>query len=189
MSQARGNARLEALALARRALESAPSPGEILRVLSASAREIVGAHQSAASLVIDGNWAHAVNAVSLSDKYAAWHQYDERPDGSGIYRLVCEANRPLRMTQAELEGHRAWRGFGAAAGRHPPMRGWLAAPLTGRRGRNTGLVQLSDRYVGDFTAEDEALLVELAAMASVAIDDVRAESRRRRRSERSTGAP
>lgn len=55
-----------------------------------------------------------------------------------------------------------WRGFGKAAGKHPPMRGWLAAPLTGRQGRNIGLMQLSDKYEGDFTEEDEAVLVQLA---------------------------
>ena len=53
------------------------------------------------------------------------------------------------------------------------MRGWLAAPLVGRDGRNLGLIQLSDRYEADFSAEDEAILVQLARMASVAIENTR----------------
>jgi len=115
-----------------------------------------------------GRAAVAVVAASISDKYAAWRSYDERPDGSGIYRLVCQVNRPMRLTQAELEAHPAWRGFGQAARRHPPMRSWLAAPLTGRHGQNIGVLQLSDKYEGEFTARDEATLVPLARFASVA---------------------
>jgi hypothetical protein len=119
--------------------------------------------------------------VPLSEKYAAWRAYDERPDGSGIYRLICQLNRPIRLTHAELEAHSAWRGLGAAAERHPPMRGWLAVPLTGRGGRNIGLLQLSDRYDGEFTVADEAVLVELARRASVALQDLRESARAQRR--------
>lgn len=168
-------------------INSAGSVGEILELVAEQAREIVGAHQSAASVVAGGDWVRAINAVSLSDKYVAWREYDEMPDGSGIYRLVCQMNRTLRMTQAELEAHPAWRGFGKAAAKHPPMRGWLAAPFTGQHGRNIGLIQLSDKYEGDFTEEDEAVLMELARMASTAIDKVRSESRKTRRLRRSTG--
>ncbi len=157
------------------------SVGEVLQAVTEKAREIVGAHQAVTSIVVDGNWARAINAVSLSDKYAAWRTYDEQPDGSGIYRLVCQMNRPQRMTQAEMEAHPAWRAFGKAACKHPPMRGWLAAPLTGRHGYNIGLIQLSDKYEGDFTEEDEAILVQLAQTASAAIENVRSESRKTRR--------
>jgi len=153
----------------------------VLQVVTETARELVGAHQAATSLVAGANWTRAIHAISLSEKYAAWREYDERPDGSGIYRLVCQQNRPMRLTQAELEAHPAWRGFGAAAGRHPPMRGWLAVPLTGRGGRNIGLIQLSDKREGDFTDEDEALLVQVARLASVAIGDVRRSARVHRR--------
>lgn len=162
-------------------VNSARSLDEVLRIVTETAREIVGAHQSVTSLTVDENWAQAITHVSLSDKYAAWREYDEKPDGSGIYRLVCELNRPMRMTQAELEAHPAWRGFGAAAGKHPPLRGWLAAPLIGRRGENLGLIQLSDKEEGEFTAEDEAVLVQLAQMASVAIENARLHADAERR--------
>ncbi len=180
-ARARHAAQLQKLAAASLVIESARSVGDVVQTVTEKAREIVGAHQSVTSIVVDGNWARAINAVSLSDKYAAWRTYDEQPDGSGIYRLVCEMNRPLRMTQTELEAHAAWRGFGKAVGKHPPMRGWLAAPLTGRHGRNVGLMQLSDKYEGDFTEADETVLLELAKMASIAIQNARLESRKTRR--------
>ena len=61
------------------------------------------------------------------------------------------------------------------------MRGWLAVPLTGRGGRNIGVIQLSDKYDGDFSATDEAALVELARLASVAFQETRRSARAQRR--------
>jgi signal transduction histidine kinase len=164
---------LHGLTQAALAINSALSVEQVLQVIAEQAYQIIGTHQSVISLTIDQNWAQAINAVYLSDKYAQWRDYDEKPDGSGIYACVCHLNRPLRMTQAELEAHPKWKGFGEAADRHPPMRGWLAAPLVGRDGRNIGLIQLSDKYEGEFTQEDEAILVQLAQMASVAVENTR----------------
>jgi PAS domain S-box-containing protein len=165
--------RLQRLAEASVAINSTLSLDEILKLITEQAREIIEAHQSVTSMSVDDNWAQAINAVSLSDKYAQWRQYDEKTDGSGIYTLVCRMQRPMRMTQAELEAHPAWRGFGKHASNHPPMRGWLAVPLTTRDGKNIGLIQLSDKYEGEFTQEDEAILVQLAQMASATIDNAR----------------
>jgi signal transduction histidine kinase len=67
-------------------------------------------------------------------------------------------------------------GFAAGAeetGRRPPLHGVLAAPLTARDGAALGLIQVFDKWRGRFTAEDEALLVQLAQLASVAIENVR----------------
>jgi hypothetical protein len=54
------------------------------------------------------------------------------------------------------------------------MRGWLAAPLTsgaGANGRNLGLIQLSDKYDGEFTEEDEAALAQIAHIVSIAVEN------------------
>jgi PAS domain S-box-containing protein len=145
----------------------------ITGVVTEEARTLIGSHQAVTGFTTDQNWGQAINSVSLSEKYARWRGYDEKPDGSGIYALVCRTNEPLRMTQAELEEHPAYKRFGTHARHHPAMRGWLAAPLVGRDGRNIGLIQLSDKYEGEFTAEDEVILVQLAQMASVAIENAR----------------
>ena len=165
--------RLQRLAEASLAINSTLSLDEILKLITEQAREIIEAHQSVTSMSVNDNWAQAINAVSLSDKYAQWRDYDQKTDGSGIYTLVCRMQRPMRMTQAELEAHPAWRGFGKDAANHPPMRGWLAVPLTTRDGKNIGLIQLSDKYEGEFTPEDEAILVQLAQMASAAVENAR----------------
>lgn len=145
----------------------------VVRMVTEEARNLIGSHQSITSFAADENWAGAINVVSLSDKYGHWRNYDAKPEGAGIYRLVRSTNKPMRMTQIELEAHPAWKGFGAEAGKHPPLRGWLAAPLVGRDGRNIGLIQLSDKYQGEFTEDDEAVLVQMAQMASVAIENAR----------------
>lgn len=164
---------LQGLTKAALAINSALSVEEVLQVINEQAASIIGAHQSVTSMSINQNWEHAINAMYLSDKYAAWRDYDAKPDGSGIYAFVCHLNCPMRMTQAQLESHPRWRGFGNEAKNHPSMRGWLAAPLIGRDGHNIGLIQLSDKYEGEFTAADEAILVQLAQMASIAVENAR----------------
>ncbi|MCB9951866.1 MAG: PAS domain S-box protein [Planctomycetaceae bacterium] len=143
---------------------------EILVDVSERARTLIGAHQAITRFTIDPQSGMQVTGVSLSDTYAKYRDYNVPADGSGIYRLVCESNRPMRMTQEELEAHPDWKGFGAQAAYHPPMRGWLAAPLIAQNGDNLGLIQLTDRFFGEFTAEDEAILVQLAQMTSSALE-------------------
>ncbi|MDY0021454.1 PAS domain S-box protein [Arenimonas caeni] len=135
-------------------------------------RDMIGAHQALVSVEPAGG-AQLITAFSLSDKYAAWRDYDVPIDGSGIYRLVGEHQQPMRLTQAELEAHPDWRGFGAEAGRHPPMRGWLAVPLVASDGSTLGVLQLSDKLRGEFTAEDEQVALQFAQMAAVAIERAR----------------
>jgi PAS domain S-box-containing protein len=160
---------LQGLTTAALAINSALSVEQVLQVITDQAASIIRTHQSSSTMTIDQNWAKAITAVYLSDKYAAWRNDDEKPDGSGIYAEVCQLNRPMRMTQAELEANQSWQDFTKQSKNHPPLRGWLAAPLVKHDGRNIGLIQLSDKYEGEFTEADEAILVQLAQMASVAI--------------------
>jgi serine phosphatase RsbU (regulator of sigma subunit) len=81
---------------------------------------------------------------------------------------VCRGNITMRLAESELEAHPRWRDV-ARDGAHPPLRGWLAAPLTGANDTNLGLVELSDRYEGDFTSDDEAILTQLAEIGSAVL--------------------
>jgi GAF domain-containing protein len=85
----------------------------------------------------------------------------------------------VRLTQEKVEAHPDWIGFGDEAGRHPPMRGWLATPVCAEDGRDYGLLQLSDKADGaEFTAEDEDRIRELAAFAGTTLDALRAARRK-----------
>ncbi|HKI57986.1 MAG TPA: PAS domain S-box protein [Trueperaceae bacterium] len=166
----RRSVQLAALADAAVRIHGAADLDSVLQRLADAARDVIGAHQAIASLPDGPTGMHTRYRVSLSERYAGYRDYDGHPDGTGIYRLVVERRHPLRMTQAELEAHPAYRAFGAEAGSHPPLRGWLAAPLLGTGGEALGVVQVSDRDEGDFTADDEAMLVQLAQLASVALE-------------------
>src|SRR5215468_5131605 len=80
----------------------------------------------------------------------------------------------MRLTQEELERHPAWRGFGATAGKHPPLRGLLAVPIVGEDCLNYGLLQVSNKVDGsDFDADDERRLQDLVEAAAVGLDALR----------------
>jgi PAS domain S-box-containing protein len=136
------------------------------------ARGVIGAHLAVLSLTLKLDWSQAVTAVSLSEKYAAWRGVEmPMPDGTGIYAMVCESGRPLRLAQEQLLAHPRWRGLGEVAARHPPLRGLLAVPLLNSRGENIGLLQLSDRLEGEFSERDEYVAIELAQFASISIEN------------------
>ncbi|MGH7845642.1 MAG: PAS domain S-box protein [Candidatus Binatia bacterium] len=159
---------LQALAESSLVINSALSVDEVVEIVTEKARAIIGAHQCRTSATMNQNLAHQ----AISDNYACYGTLAARPDGNDIGAPVCEANKPVRMTQAELEADPRWRHLQASKQR-PAVGGWLAAPLIGRNGENIGLIQLADKYEGDFTAADEAVLSELAQVASVAIENAR----------------
>ncbi|GAX34794.1 PAS domain-containing hybrid sensor histidine kinase/response regulator [Nodularia sp. NIES-3585] len=155
------------------AINSALSIEEVIRNITEQAREIIGAHQSFITISIDEDSAKLMSWASLSDKYAAWQVQNQQPFGLSINTSLHLINRSVRMTQTELEAHPQWQQFTQQIDKRPPMRGCLAAPLIGRDGHNMGLIQLSDKYEDEFTKEDQAIIVQLAQMASVAIENTR----------------
>ncbi|GAB4210067.1 MAG: hypothetical protein OHK0022_42400 [Roseiflexaceae bacterium] len=150
--------------------EFAAAANQMLQTAVETIRILVGAHQGAAAIVVQKDWSTIRKFFSLSQKYANWATYATPATGYGIHGWILEHNRPVRLTQAELEAHPEWKGFGYESERHPPMRGWLAAPLVDRAGVNWGLLQLSDKYEGEFTAEDEHNFVKFAELLSMGLE-------------------
>ncbi|MBD8531708.1 MULTISPECIES: PAS domain S-box protein [unclassified Massilia] len=167
----RHSALLIKVAQASRTLGSALASEDIAAGLVEEVRAILEVHQAVVSLNVGGD--QEINAVSMSDKYARYRSYAVKPDGSGIYAYVCRTNQVLRLTQAQLEAHPAWKGFGSHAAQHPPIRGWLAVPLVDRKGQNIGLIQASDKIEGEFSEQDEAILVQLASIAANGFENAR----------------
>ncbi len=143
------------------------------RVLSNAvelARDLIGAHQGAAAVMVNRDWGTIRKFFSLSAKYAAWSEYSTPATGVGTHAWLMEQTACVRFTQAELEQHPHWLNFGTEAGKHPPMRGWLAVPIRDRAGITWGLLQLSDRYEGDFTEDDEQRFTAFAALVAEALE-------------------
>ena len=164
---------LKRLAEAATRINAANDVPSVLSLVTEEARSLIGCHLSVTTLTADHRPGQVVGRTSLSDEYARWKNYEFKVDAAGINAEVIRSNRPVRLTQADLEGHSAWAGSGQRADDHPLMWGYLAAPLVGREGRNIGLIQLSDKYKGEFSEEDESVLVQLAQTGSVAVEKAR----------------
>ncbi len=142
-----------------------------LQEAAEQARGVIGANHAVVSLVVSDGGLPVVTAVSLSSKYAACRDQIKTADSTGIYAMVSEGNRAIRMTQSELEAHPLWLNQGDQTSQHPSLRGWLAVPLMSRNGDNMGVLQLTDKNEGDFTQQDEYVAIELAQLAAIAIQN------------------
>jgi signal transduction histidine kinase len=151
-------------------INSALSLDKTLEVVTESAREVIGAHHCAAVLALEQNWGRARHIKSLSEKYDGREEAFTPAVFSDLHALVAKMNRAVRMSARELQTHPSWL---ARQGAVTPqgLSGFLAAPLVSRDGRNIGLIQLSDKIEGDFDEDDEAILIQLAQMASIAVEN------------------
>jgi len=90
------------------------------------------------------------------------------PEGRGLLGLLIDDPRPLRL--ADISQHAASSGFPAG---HPPMRSFLGVPVRVRDEVFGNLYLTNKRGGGEFTEDDEAVLVALGAAAGVAIENAR----------------
>jgi PAS domain S-box-containing protein len=90
--------------------------------------------------------------------------------------LESEVRSILEVGQALVTLAEDDHGSQAIGAGHAPMcggRGWLTVPLVDRKGRNIGQIQVADKAGGDFTDEDEAILVQLASIAANGFENAR----------------
>lgn len=159
---------LRKLAGAALAINSTQSLDEMLQVITDSALEVIGAHH-ADLLAAAGEGEPRRRAWAHSAKYERWSP--ESGELSTVQNAVREHGGPVRMTKKEIEAVLAAHGVAHVGAGHPALEGWLAAPLVGRTGRRLGLIQVADKVAGDFTDDDEVVLVQLAQLAAVAIEN------------------
>ncbi len=164
---------LREVAAAGLTVHSAGSLDSVLRVIAEEARRILGAHRAIASLTVGEECAQETNAVSTSREYERWREARVPPPVASACAEVCRTNIPMRLTRAQLADLPTWQGASGTQPEYPPLRSWMAAPLVSRSGKNMGLIRLSDKVDGDFSDSDEAALVQLAHIASVAIENAR----------------
>jgi hypothetical protein len=156
------------LADASLALDASESLQEMLQLVAEHGRELTGAGRCAVRLTLDETTA-TVDAFAVDQRDPSFES--QLGELSSLYRALELPDGSLRMTGADLDRHReahaltqpedpaAWR-----------PRGWLAATLTALDGRYLGLIQAFDKQTGDFSELDEAILVQLAQMASAAVE-------------------
>ena len=164
--------------------------------LLAAALSVTGEHELDVllPLIVDG-------AAAVADaKYAALGIYDTEgrissfvhagmddatvagigrlPRGEGLLGEVIVAPGPIRLREISADPR-----SGGFPPHHPPMHTFLGVPIV-CRGRRHGNLYLAEKRGGvDFTAEDEALVMALAAFAAGAIESAQLVESERGRAE------
>lgn len=156
-AQRRQADRLRKLTEASLAITSASSLEAIRQVLTESARNLVGTYHASVTF-------HNVDREPLAEPA-------DNPDASidailsPELKLLSKTNKPLRLTRKQLDKR--------PAGRVPSLgQGLIVAPLVGRNQQVLGLLRVWDKQVGDMTEEDEVFIVQLAQIASIAIENL-----------------
>jgi serine phosphatase RsbU (regulator of sigma subunit)/anti-sigma regulatory factor (Ser/Thr protein kinase) len=159
-------AQLRSLADAALAITAARTLDELAEIVTGDALEIVGAARAAASLRSADEPNLVRNTIAQLDGPI---QRAERRGMPPLHEWACEGGEVVRLNGRELDEHPFWSRVDPPDG----TASWLAMPLVDRSGRNVGLFHLSDKRDGAFSRNDEAILVQLAQLFSVAIENLR----------------
>jgi signal transduction histidine kinase len=137
-----------------------------LRRITQTAIELVDATYGALGVVgTDGRLAEFI-PVGLSE--AEIDRIDHWPAGRGLLGLLIKEPRPLRL--ASISRHAESSGFPAG---HPAMGSFLGVPVRVRDEVFGNLYLTGKRGGGEFTEDDEAVLLALGAAAGVAVENAR----------------
>jgi signal transduction histidine kinase len=168
--------RLRRLLTANRSIVQELSLPAVLRRIVETARDVAGARYAALGVIgADGTLEQFLH-VGLGEEEV--RAIGELPKGRGVLGALIEDPKAIRLTRIADDP----RSSGFPNG-HPPMTTFLGVPI---RSRDSvfGNLYLTDRADGGpFTAEDEELVLALAATAGIAIENARLYEESRRRQE------
>jgi signal transduction histidine kinase len=137
-----------------------------LRRIVETAVGLVDATYGALGVIGEGKRLAEFIPVGLTqDEIARIHHW---PEGRGLLGLLIDDPGPLRL--ADISEHQESSGFPDG---HPPMRGFLGVPVRVRDEVFGNLYLTNKRGGGEFTEDDEAVLVALGAAAGVAVENAR----------------
>jgi signal transduction histidine kinase len=147
---------------------------EVLARIVRSACTLVGARYGALG-VLGPDREHLIEFVTEGVATDERLRIGELPRGHGILGLLIRDPKPLRIP--DIASHPDAYGFPP---NHPPMSTFLGTPLR-VRDAVFGNLYLTEKEAGkEFSEEDEALIVALAAAAGVAIENARLYERSQR---------
>jgi nitrate/nitrite-specific signal transduction histidine kinase len=166
----RAEGRLNRLLDAIRGIAGGLSLPVVLHQIVESACALVGARYGALGVIGENQTLTEFITVGAGPEVV--EAIGHYPEGHGILGLLIVDPRPLRLT--DLAAHPASYGFPE---HHPPMRSFLGVPVRVGDEIFGNLYLCEKRDAEAFSADDEALIVSLAAMAAVAIDNARLHER------------
>ena len=159
---------LQRLTEASLAINSALSIDQMLAVVANLSRDILGAHQAVVVAAPDQKWSTPRTAVSLSPEYERSGERTVFRDQMALLSLLSRMRATARVPRGAGLDAGPWQEFLAPGGARG---GWLAASLCGRDGHPMGLLHLLDKDEGDFSEEDETILIQLAQMSAIAMEN------------------
>jgi signal transduction histidine kinase len=157
--------RLERLLDANQAIVGELSLPMVLRRIVEAARDLVGARYAALGVI--GDDGELQEFVHLGMDPATVTRIGDLPKGLGVLGALIRDPLPIRLPV--ISHDRRSSGFPPG---HPPMETFLGVPIRSRNGVY-GNLYLTGRTGGEFTAEDEDLVLALAATAGIAIENAR----------------
>jgi signal transduction histidine kinase len=160
------DARLAALIEAGTVVASGLDLDAVLARLLDLARALTGARYAAVG-VLNASGSRIERFVTAGLSAAERAAIGAPPVGLGILGALITDPRPLRLPDLTADP----RATGFPAG-HPQMRSFLGVPVVAG-GAVFGNLYMTDKADGDFTVEDERLIVTLAAQAGVAVENAR----------------
>jgi signal transduction histidine kinase len=137
-----------------------------LRRIAETAVHLVDATYGALGVIGDGKRLAEFIPVGLTEEEIG--AIDHWPEGHGLLGLLIKDPRPLRLPA--ISGHAESSGFPSG---HPAMKSFLGVPVRVRDEVFGNLYLTNKRGGGDFTEDDEAVLLALGAAAGVAVENAR----------------
>lgn len=145
---------------------------QVLQQITDSARAVVGC-KFAALGVLDKSGTELARFVVSGVSEEEHRRIGSLPTGKGILGMLIRDPKPLRLK--DLTSHRQSSGF---PNHHPEMTSFLGVPIMGRD-RPMGNLYLTEKLdAPEFTRQDEALAIMLAAHAAVAVENARFNTER-----------
>lgn len=168
--------RLTALLAANRCIVAELSLAAVLKQVVEAACEIAGAQYAALGII--GGDGRLEEFVHVGMDEATVAAIGELPTGRGVLGALIDDGHPTRLRHITDDPRSS--GFPDA---HPPMTSFLGVPVRSRH-EIYGNLYLTNRRDGHgFTAEDEAIILALAATAGIAIENARLYEESRLRQE------
>ena len=170
--QARWELLLEAVV----AMAADLSLDNLLKRIVTIAGQLAGARYAALGVLGTGSGRRLRTFVHHGVDAALADRIGDLPQGHGLLGQIIDRPHPLRLH--DIAAHPASYGFPE---HHPPMQSFLGVPVR-IRDRVFGNLYLTEKQGGgDFTDEDERIVIALAAAAGVAVENAQLYEEARRR--------
>ncbi len=143
--------------------EPAPFEETIDRILS-KARILLEAEYAALALYDEQGkfkWLRVSGALTPSTE-----EVGKLPEGKGILQMMKLSLKPVRIR--DIREHPAFTGKFPEG--HPLIKSFLGYPIFSRYGQPIGALYFANKRAGEFTEEDEEILVAIASNVAIAVE-------------------